>query len=346
MSTDFATIAPATRCWRLASGRSWCATALILTLLVSATASRASDVRRLIQTSGTLVMMIPTTDGLLVAADSRLTVAGEPRQHCDTGHKLIVDETRNAVATVTGLSTIYALDSLSSCAELARSERVMDIYGVVRAFLATHGPEGSLEALQELCLKEVLKARSIDDNTFQHFRGRDYLTVVLAHFDARSETSRFSGFVVALDNDLQPFVKQTMLDAATTDDRMTCWIFGQGEYVHSQVFNGPGSRFLDERSRRFLTPSVRVVDVSGADTLNFIRNTFKAIEAIAPTSPPPWGIGGPIDIVRLHKGGLDIIQMKPPRPATLEARTIHRSPSPTETVTPTAIASSTSFCPS
>ena len=268
-------------------------------------------------------MMVPTADGLLVAADSRLTVASEPRQHCDTGHKLIVDETRNAVATVTGLSTIYALASLSSCAELTRSERVMDIYGVVRAFLAKHGPEGSLEALQGLCLSEVRKAQSVDHQSFHDFRGRDYFTVVLAHFDARSETSRFSGFVVALDEDLRPFVKQTIADAATTDDRMTCWIFGQGEYVDNHVFNGPGSRFLDERSRRFLTPSLRVADVSGADTLNFIRNTFEAIEAVAPTSPPPWGIGGPIDIIRLHKGGLETIQIKPSSPDALEAHAIY-----------------------
>ncbi len=306
---------PEIRYWRATPSHWWHAAALAFALLVLATTSRAADVRASIRASGTLVMMVPTADGLLVAADSRLTVASEPRQYCDTGHKLIVDEAQNAVATVTGLSTIYALASLSSCAELAQSERVMDIYGIVRAFLAKHGPEGSLEALQELCLTEVRKAQSIDDQTFQDFRGRDYFTVVLAHFDAQSETSRFSGFVVALDHDLQPFVKQTIADAATTDDRMTCWIFGQGEYVGEQVFNGPGARFLDERSRRFLTPSLRVTEVSGADTLNFIRNTFQAIEAVAPTNPPPWGIGGPIDIVRLHKGGLETIQMKSPRPA-------------------------------
>lgn len=296
---------------------------VILTVLAPATAD--ADPRASVRTSGTLVMMVPTADGLLVAADSRLTVTREPRQYCDDGFKLIVDETHNAVATVTGISSVYALSSLRSCAELARAERVMDIYGIVRTFLADRGPQGPLEVLQELCLAAVHRAQSIDDETFRDFRGRDYFTVVLARFDVRSETSRFTGFVVALDDDLHPFVKERIGDTAYSDGPAACWIFGQGEYVAAEVFQGPGVRFLGERSRRFLVDSRPVAEVSGSEALAFMLNTYDAIEAIAPIRPPPWGIGGPIDIVRLHRHGLDVIQMKP-QPSSLAARAPRKSP--------------------
>jgi hypothetical protein len=135
--------------------------------------------------------------------------------------------------------------------------------------------------------------------------------VVLARFDHGTDTSSFTRFVVALDDDLRPFVKHEIRDAASPADRMTCWIFGQGAYVDDEVFNGPGAVFLDVRSRSFLTPARRVAEVSAGETLAFLRDTFQAVEIVATSRPPQWGVGGPVDIVRLHKPGLEVIQMKP-----------------------------------
>src|SRR4051812_15270940 len=59
---------------------------------------------------GTLVAVVPFGEGVVVAADSRETIAG---LHCDQRSKLrIPDATDNLVVTVTGQSRWYDLSGL------------------------------------------------------------------------------------------------------------------------------------------------------------------------------------------------------------------------------------------
>lgn len=93
--------------------------------------------------SGTLVVMVPCQDGLVVAADSRTTVAGI---YLDVRDKIIVPGSPpHTVATVTGTGEIIASttkrpDDLE--AYLANAPRLMDLHSVVRRQLELSATQG------------------------------------------------------------------------------------------------------------------------------------------------------------------------------------------------------------
>jgi hypothetical protein len=110
---------------------------------------------------GTLIVMVPTADGLVIAADSRDTINGKGGyQHfCDASFKIgLVSKFDRTAFGVTGHNTVWDLTQAIYLDEICSKRRaVFDIGAIVKeAFESGRtSPETVLETLPEICVSAV-----------------------------------------------------------------------------------------------------------------------------------------------------------------------------------------------
>jgi hypothetical protein len=255
--------------------------------------------------AGTLILAVPSRDGLVVAADSRSTVAGI---HCDNAVKIVLPaRPERVVATVTGQGTFLvppgniAISDL--CMYVRRGPRLLDIQGVVKRYLEEKNIDLNVLEIMDLaqrCLNAVRDFQTTWPDALHSFAGHELFSVVLAGYDPKERLSVIRSFVVAVLADLKPDIARTVDWRIAQDDAPEYFGFGETDYMNRQVFGGPGRGFLSETFIRFLTlKSVKDVDPDIA-----VEVATNLIEATAKTTgiiPAPTGIGGPIDVVLLGK---------------------------------------------
>jgi hypothetical protein len=297
---------------KFATGRPYVTTgaaiAVIVALLLVPRAAAAADNRptEMIAHAGTLIVGIPSAEGLVVAGDSRRTLNGLA---CDFGTKLFVPE--NLPSTVfgfTGLSSYSAIRPSASCQEIETAPIVFDIEPTVRNFLQGHPSsirDLDIVALADQCVaafsRFVGTSGPLIDRAALVTRGFVF-TVVLAAYEPDTRTSILREISIRLRSTSEIAAEQTGFDSYEPTGRPDGSSFGQGGYLTEHVLNGPGQQFLSDSYQRF--KNARTIDQVSSDlAIQVAENLIEATSKTSELIQIPAGVGGHTDVYFLSKDG-------------------------------------------
>ena len=250
----------------------------------------------------TLVVAVPSADGLVVAADSRISFMGA---ECD-GQFKILEPSRPArtVAMVTGDSVFVAPPPAGErelCSYLKSAPRLLDIGEVVRRYLerkASGNGKFSLEALGKECVAAVDRFALANPNALQAYAGREIFSVIVAGYDPGRGLATLRNFVVRIDSATRRVETDRMTTTTVTaSDRRGVWIYGESAYVETNVLSGEGRKYLDAATLEFILTAAHVGEAPLSRAVAAAVNVINAASRTTETLPAPSGIGGSVNVV-------------------------------------------------
>jgi hypothetical protein len=254
----------------------------------------------------TLVAIAPSRDGLVIAADSRLTYRGA---QCDGAFKILVPaRPLRTVAVVTGASAFVAPTAAGKtdlCRQLMTAPRVLDMNAVVLEALAKAGDDASrisMENLISACVGALERFRAGYPAALAGYEDKEIVSVVVASFDPENAVSTVRRFVIRLDGATGHFEALQM--SALHFDRNSArdvWVFGETDWVKRVVYSGAGRRFLKASTLEYLQDRRPVSEVSTERAKDAAANIVAAASREAAIDPPPSGIGGEIRVMVIGK---------------------------------------------
>src|SRR5439155_22954603 len=161
---------------------------------------------------GTLVVTVPSRQGLIVADDSRGNFG--PAGHCDNIFKVIEPiKPARIAASVVGNAQFFDApkpnDNLDLCQYIQRTRPRLDVQQLARDYLETETPDDStlrMEGFASQCVAAVQKYYDYAPSTLKPFAGRPLFSVVMMGYDLKTRTAVIREFFVQLSSD--PFKAQ------------------------------------------------------------------------------------------------------------------------------------------
>ena len=267
--------------------------------------------------SGTLVAVIPTVDGLIVASDSRGMIRGRP---IDTRQKLQIANTkRPTVFVITGAPDfpLQCPPEVPPEVWFANPLYLFRSCDVLQAYFAAH-PDFRLSATS---LHEAARSLADAASAFlkacpakrQEFAYKNLSYVVICQADHDGLMCR--GVCLAVDGDGQ-------VSPADTADRY--WksgypkdfeLFGSSDYVIEHVLNGEGQRFLVGSAVSNWDQKQLIAEVRTLDAAQWAATLIKATEQMTALKPIPSGagIGGPVSCLLLTESDASAVLMTAPQ---------------------------------
>ena len=249
----------------------------------------------------TLAVAVPSRDGLVIAADGRLTFMGVP---CDGASKILTPARPvRTVAVVTGDGVFVAPPPRGEdpCRYLASAPRLLDMDAVVTRYLDHAGNNPAhidLAALAAACEQAVERFRAAHPEALRSYAGRAIFSVLVASYDPAAGTSLLRNFVVRVDEFTgraqAARMSTTGIDAR---DPSGVWIYGETDWVTRNVYAGAGRAFLSPATLEFLTARLPVGGTTLKSAAAVAANLLNAASRAAEIDPPPSGIGGAIRVV-------------------------------------------------
>ncbi len=266
--------------------------AFIAALLLSATAH------------ATLAALVPSRDGLIVAADSRISFLGA---ECDGAFKIIEPaRPMRTVAIVTGDSIFVSPPPAgvsNLCQYLESAPRRLNIDTLVRDYLersADDPTQLAFDGLGAACVRRVERFRQAYPEALRGFMGRDLFSVVVASYDPGTRTSLLRNFVVRIDARTRHVGAARFTQTAVSPhDPREVWIYGETSYVDRYVYAGFGRQFLSPATLGFLRDRTPVGQTPLDRAVAVAADIVQAASRAAQKVPAPSGIGGPIRVVLL-----------------------------------------------
>ncbi len=250
----------------------------------------------------TLAAIVPARDGLVIAADSRLTFMGAS---CDGAFKILAP-TRplRTVAVVTGDSVFLASPPAGTtdlCRYLATTPRLLDINAVVEDFLEGSDDDPARISINDLaaaCVHAAEQFQTTHPGALTRYAGKEIFSVVVASYDPAAAASTLRNFVARVDDGSGKIeavrITTTRLDAGSASG---VWMYGETDYVNRQVLKGPGRWFLSPATIDFLKANRPVEKVPLACAEAVAGDVIRAASRSAEVYPAPSGIGGAIRVV-------------------------------------------------
>jgi len=254
--------------------------------------------------SGTLVVLVPSADGLVVAADSRTSVFGAT---CDSQYKITeLMRPRRTVVVVTGDTAFIKPPDAGLhdvCAYLQSAPQLLDIPSLIKHILERKSTDPfklSLEDLGTECVQAVQRFREASPLVLEPYIGKEIFSVIIASYDQRSKASLVMNFVVRIDSrthrvEADRFTRITI----PPQNRRGVWSYGETDYLNQNVFAGIGRKYLTSSTLDFILADQPVANVDLDQAVSAAANVIEAASLTTQLVPSPSGIGGPIDIVLL-----------------------------------------------
>jgi len=267
-----------------------------------------------VQLTGTLLVLVPTRDGLLVAADSR---EGADQSYCDGGTKIVSASSPRTIISVTGTAKLYGASDLKSvsadlCKFLKTHEPLLNFETIVTGYIAVHP---SINAAMFVGLqRSVLQAirnfqRSHPKMILRETPGENgYLSVVLGHFIPDRAVSVLAMFTVCLPTaKAGPEVCQKEWQEVDLKTLSLVHLYGNADFFQTQVFTEEGRQALGQPYLndffRFYAHSKPVGNVSADEATKVAVDIIESASRLASLRPKSPAIGGPVRVVLIdyHK---------------------------------------------
>jgi predicted transcriptional regulator len=245
--------------------------------------------------SATLVVVIPTKDGLIVAADSRVTYkfGSKIGGHCDDFFK--ITELKNKERTVISVGNMAGIldppvTAVDFCRYRKSTASLLDLTKTVKDYLdkkEQNIDQPTIEKLAERCKSLVEKFASNRSQRLElkYYVGKFLATVLIGHYDARRNKSVRAVFKININQQLAPELSKVQVD----------------ENAWHIAGVAPPPKFLAEFIQFMENTPVEKITSKEAMTL--------AVNLIEATSKINAEVGGPVDVVLLGKD---------PRPVRLQ----------------------------
>ncbi len=261
---------------------------------------------------GTIILAIPTKEGLVVAADSRLT--GGDGQICDRMYKIAeltgVDRAALALAGVEGF-TVPRRNG-----ELCGRTFTVGYLSMLKALVEKrqdHNVTAAVYALVDIIRDQLkddryIKRGALLENKFKKAPANVtfivYLEVVFAIYNPQSMVSYVTEYYVNMTRDLQfSIIGPTRRILGPADARQIL-VYGETNFVRNQVFHasGAGQLYLDALTTKFLLETTVPISSITKDKAVVVAKTIVHAAYMASLLAPRAvndDIGGPTDIVFL-----------------------------------------------
>jgi hypothetical protein len=250
----------------------------------------------------TLVVLIPTQEGLLFTADSRTTVKGVS---CDNAFKIVeLTHRKHTAITVTGHGTFLPGDGsalIDPCRYIRATPPLLDIESLVQQELESGSGilrQEEILALTNKCKESVAKF-AFDYARFkplEQFRGKAILQVVIGSYNPADRTFLIVYFEILAGEDLTVQAPGVHWHEMSMEDKSGPMLFGEVSYVEQHVYNLESEL---EYFNAFRQSGKKVKDVTAEAQLaavNLIEATSRRTEKI----PAPSGIGGSVDVLLVN----------------------------------------------
>jgi len=272
------------------------------------------ETHRAIISSGTLIIAVPTVDGLVFAADSREVLhAGSSRERiiCDSQYKIRIPSLpfRTAFA-ITGYGLGYpplppdCTQSEDTLRFIRASKPVFDIRSDLKRWLEASQCEvltvRLLENLREKCIQAL---KSVPSSFIRQFRGLDVFQVVIGSYMPDSKIGvianwsthigRFWGRVSATDI--------TWNEVGQSSAR-TYFRYGATDYVETNVVRPPASIFMSRlppRTATIFSTNGAVCDTLASDAVEWAQALIDSTAVSMFMIADEESVGGPVDAVLL-----------------------------------------------
>ena len=256
--------------------------------------------------AGTLVLMVPTSAGLIIGADSRNTLFGPNgiQIYRDNGYKITeVDRFDRLAFVVTGRSSVWDLSGGEYVHDICtQGKTVFDVAAIVKQALerAEAVPTNVLQTLPEICVRAVRRF-SATNRAFEELRGKQLFQVAVGSYQNIQEISRVQSFSISIANDGLVSAADLKTQEFYPDQSRSLVVFGEANYLKQHVFRGPGLQYLTDSYGHFRNGATRIRDTEPTMACDFVSDLLEAAARTTNLIPPATGIGGPTDILLVGK---------------------------------------------
>lgn len=249
----------------------------------------------------TLAVAVPSRDGLVIAADSRLTFMGA---ECDGASKILIPARPvRTVAVVTGDGVFVAPAPRGEdpCRYLANAPRLLDMDAVLTQYLDHAGNNPAridLAALADACVQAVERFRAAHPEALRNYAGRVIFSVLAASYEPGRSTTILRNFVVRIDDRTGRAEAARMSTTAIgARDPSGVWIYGETDWVTRNLYAGAGRTYLSPATLEFLRNRRPVGGTSLESAAAVAADLLNAASRAAKIDPPPSAIGGVLRVV-------------------------------------------------
>ena len=256
--------------------------------------------------AGTLVVLIPTREGLVFAADSLSRVPGAGT--CDKMFKIVeLKNHKRTAISVTGNAQITARPSDGStppdlCAYFKTAQHYLDIPHVVQEELDADNEildSPRIKKLGARCVQAVTEF-SVNFNgakLLDQLRGTDMFQVVIGTYKPKQKSSLMISFPVRIRaEDGKPEMGDEVRKEVTLDDPIDVHFYGVAPYVYQVVLGGIGQQYIGTFAQ-FESKERNIKDITASEAKAAAINVIEATEQTAKIVPPPDDVGGPVDVI-------------------------------------------------
>lgn len=254
---------------------------------------------------GTLVLMVPTAEGLLIAADSRVTNEKNDR-YCDEDFKIIeLSRPDRTVATVTGFSALREpSEDQDFCRHLRESLCWLDCREMIRRCIESAGLDAEHASVAEL--REPFQAAfdampTKAKEIARSLAGGIKALIAVATYDPSRPLSVLRWGRMQLAPNLRvSFYDETVVKIGPGHERMF-YRLGEQEFVERFVLmpRAPGRALLSPDTIAFFSQRRTVRDTSRTQAKRVVLNVMSAASKMVDCYGASSGIGGPTDMVFL-----------------------------------------------
>ncbi len=193
---------------------------------------------------GTLIVIIPTRDGVVVASDSLASVGGVSVPNRGKLHT--VPGSARTVFTITGTATFVSPPPSTTdlVTWVQRAEPMFSGDEIVGGVLSQTGDTDVTEPLLHLVGESLVKGftaffqRSQDVQRI--FAGEDICLPLIVQFDAKIGHTKIARLVIRANSEGEPLTAQHTIDDIAPNDPRYIGTFGETDYVNENVLR-PGS---------------------------------------------------------------------------------------------------------
>ena len=251
---------------------------------------------------GAFWAIVPTRDGVVVAADTRSVLADAI---CDGVEKVAIPRQDLRVAVIFGGVTQAALTSggpAARCDDVSVANRKLDFARVIQDYLdaAADASAIDLRVLSQLCQNHALSFHKLSIALKTPFleqrRGNVLLVIAIARYEPSGRTSRvgMATLTVATDDTISSAVVSDQVFSRSSPAPLL--LFGNITLLQDQVFGLRGSEYLDWEKLDAID-NRKVEEVGHGAAVTALRTIFDAAARVAAETMKVPSVGGAVRYV-------------------------------------------------
>jgi hypothetical protein len=238
--------------------------------------------------TGTLIVVIPTGDGAVLAADSRATVSDG--SVIDTEVKIVRSSDLPVAAFVTGLAAVTVR---ARGAPRSRARMEYDVAAILQRELDRLDQipqEGDFRVIAESVAASVRRSPAAMEGKLKN----QVTQIGVVTF--RRGTSKTTVYTARLDMDAAGNLTVGILPVAETEGRVAVrtWLYGESGFAIAHVLRGAGRAGLSQDTRQFLNRRATVEEVDSHTAYAAAKDIIETVgRRMAEDQPDHVTVGGP-----------------------------------------------------